>query len=255
MYDTAPDTEDFRPVENNADTEDFASVIRKCETSAFSECLVLRSERHVTRSGRDSDTQCRLPVATRPFSLPSRLPTYMAEIIGLVASVLQLVTTIISTRDYVEGFANASKDQKEFVAEVESLKTMLLEVETRFKTNNLKVFGILNGVQQFEEPLERLKEKMGQLTKKLGTKGTVAKAYDRLIWPLWGKRDLQEGLNTIERFKTLLPSNRCNSLLLTTNKTIQEITVPSSTRSKVLLRSTNKTTQSANKEIGVEFIG
>ncbi|KAJ7767313.1 hypothetical protein B0H16DRAFT_1453641 [Mycena metata] len=36
-YNTAPDTEDIGPVENNVDTEDFGGIIRRGETLAFSE--------------------------------------------------------------------------------------------------------------------------------------------------------------------------------------------------------------------------
>jgi hypothetical protein len=42
------------------------------------------------------------------------------------------------------------------------------------------------------------------LTKELDTKSGVTKYAKRLAWPLWGKKDIQDGLKTIERFKTLL---------------------------------------------------
>ncbi|KAJ7124127.1 hypothetical protein C8R43DRAFT_958811 [Mycena crocata] len=44
----------------------------------------------------------------------------------------------------------------------------------------------------------------GELMEWYSMVGGFAKACQRLTWPLWGKKEIQEGLNTIERFKTLL---------------------------------------------------
>ncbi|KAJ7705058.1 hypothetical protein B0H16DRAFT_1482453 [Mycena metata] len=124
------------------------------------------------------------------------------SIIGLVASILQLVETIVMARNCVKGFNDASRDQKEFLAEVKGLKPLLAGLDTRIKAS--KSVGVVNGIQQFEEPLVRLNAILNRLTKKLDKGGGTANTYSRLAWPLWGKNELQEGLNTIERFKSLL---------------------------------------------------
>ncbi|KAJ6586047.1 ankyrin repeat-containing domain protein [Mycena capillaripes] len=124
------------------------------------------------------------------------------SLLGLVASILQFVDTIVKTRDYVVDFHDAPKDQRDFLAEVQSLEPLLQSLETRLRVN--KSLGMVNGVQQFEEPLVRLKKILERLTKELDTKSGVTKYAKRLIWPLWRKKDIQDGLNAIERFKTLL---------------------------------------------------
>ncbi|KAJ7094771.1 hypothetical protein C8R44DRAFT_749356 [Mycena epipterygia] len=94
----------------------------------------------------------------------------MADIVGLVASVLQLLDTQVDKR--IQGGSPAGAD----------------------------------ALKEFKEPLTRLNTIMQQLTKKV-TPASISKATGRrLVWPLWGKKDAEEGLRTIERLKTLLNS-------------------------------------------------
>ncbi|KAJ7485603.1 ankyrin repeat-containing domain protein [Mycena latifolia] len=102
----------------------------------------------------------------------------MAEVVGLVASVLQLVDTVASAHRYLKDFRDAPKDQRRLLGEAA---------------------GMISGLQEFEEPLLQLKATMERLTQKLNSK-----ASNRVTWPLWGKGDIEEGLSTIERFKSLL---------------------------------------------------
>ncbi|KAJ7453169.1 ankyrin repeat-containing domain protein [Mycena latifolia] len=104
----------------------------------------------------------------------------MAEIVGLIASVLQLVDTLAEARDYITGFRDAPKDKQRLFLEIQNLQSL-----------------------QLEDPLMQLKGTMERLTKKLSP-ADVLKVSNRLTWPLWGKEDVQEGLDSIERFKSLL---------------------------------------------------
>jgi hypothetical protein len=124
------------------------------------------------------------------------------SLVGLVGSILQLIDTIVKARDYVEGLRDAPKDQKTYFAEMASLPPLLLELEMRIRAD--KSIGIVNGVQQFEKPLVRLEEIMSEMRKKLGPKDGLAKFLDRVKWPLWGEKEVQKGLNAVERFKTSL---------------------------------------------------
>lgn len=125
----------------------------------------------------------------------------MAEIVGLVASVLQLVDAVARTRDYFEDFYNAPEEQKQLLLEIENLGPLIRELGKRLK--NSQHAGLTRGMQEFEKPLVQLKETMQRLGKKLEVDGG-RKLTSRLTWSLWGKEDVQEGLNTIERFKSLL---------------------------------------------------
>jgi hypothetical protein len=122
-------------------------------------------------------------------------------LVGLVASILQLIDMIVKARDYVAGFKDAPKDQRDFVAEVDSLAPLLREFETRLRVDTS--VGMVNGVQQFEKPLVRLREVIAGMQQKLGPKDGAAKVFARVAWPLWGEKEVEKGLNTMERFKTL----------------------------------------------------
>ncbi|KAJ7485276.1 ankyrin repeat-containing domain protein [Mycena latifolia] len=122
-------------------------------------------------------------------------------LVGLVASVLQLVDTMAGAHGYIMNFRDAPKDQKWLLSEIESLEPLVKELDNRIKSN--QATGLISGLQEFETPLIQLKTTMERLTRKLDSSG-ISKVSNRVIWPLWGKEDIEEGLNTIERFKSLL---------------------------------------------------
>jgi hypothetical protein len=66
-----------------------------------------------------------------------------------------------------------------------------------------KSVGIVQGVQQFEKPLLRLKDIMAEMQQKLRPRQGVAKVVHRAAWPLWEEKEVQKGLDAIERFKAL----------------------------------------------------
>ncbi|KAJ7453091.1 hypothetical protein FB451DRAFT_1185350 [Mycena latifolia] len=122
----------------------------------------------------------------------------MAEVIGLVASVLQLVDTVTKTQDYIHNFRDAPKAQQQLLVEIQNLEPLIRELDMRITPNQ-----VASSLQELEEPLLQLKAIMEQLTKRLASTG-IRKLCNRLTWPLWGKKEVQERLNTIERFKSLL---------------------------------------------------
>ncbi|KAF7345597.1 ANK-REP-REGION domain-containing protein [Mycena venus] len=128
----------------------------------------------------------------------------MADLVGLVASILQLVDAVAKTRNYVQDFRNAPKDQRKLLLEIQSLRTLLKElpkIHESIKDRRSKG-RLIGGTEDFEEPLNQLAQAMAQLAKRLDkeSRSTVG----RLAWPLWGKDEVKEGLFTIERFKSLI---------------------------------------------------
>ncbi|KAF7337813.1 Ankyrin repeat domain containing protein [Mycena venus] len=123
----------------------------------------------------------------------------MADIVGLVASVLQLVDTVAKARKYIKDFCDAPKDQMQLLLEIQNLEMLLKALDDRVRDNDPTR---TSGMQAIEKPLIELNGTMERLTKKLNSKG-ISKLSTRFTWPLWGKEDVQEGLNGIERFKTL----------------------------------------------------
>ncbi|KAJ7706667.1 ankyrin repeat-containing domain protein [Mycena rosella] len=121
----------------------------------------------------------------------------MADIVGLIASTLQLVDTVVKAREYIKDFHNAPKDQKELLLEVQNLRPLLLELRTRFDASDS------TGIQHIGDSLEKVNTMIAALSRKLDAAG-LSKVSSRLVWPLWGKKEVEQGLKTIERFKTLL---------------------------------------------------
>ncbi|KAJ7485323.1 hypothetical protein FB451DRAFT_1392076 [Mycena latifolia] len=126
----------------------------------------------------------------------------MPDIVGLAANVLQLIDALATIHGYIKDFHDAPKDQQRLLLEIGSLEPLVKELDRRIKSN--QAAGMTSGLQQFE-PLIQLKRTMERLTKKLDSTG-ISKVSSRVVWPLWGKKDIEEGLNTIERLKSLLNS-------------------------------------------------
>ncbi|KAJ7453124.1 hypothetical protein FB451DRAFT_1185377 [Mycena latifolia] len=126
----------------------------------------------------------------------------MADIVGLVASVLQLVDTIAKARGYLHDFHNAPRDQQRLLLEIENLQALIKRLHQRIE-RNVPGEAVGKSMQQLKEPLIQLMETVERLARKLGS-ARSSKISGRLTWPLWGKEDIQEGLKTIERFKSLL---------------------------------------------------
>ncbi|KAJ7218326.1 hypothetical protein C8J57DRAFT_1537494 [Mycena rebaudengoi] len=120
----------------------------------------------------------------------------MAEIVGLVASVLQLVDTVARARSYLHDFRNAPTEQQQLLQEIKSLEPVLVVLDERFSDSENQIVG----GEHFREVLFQLRVVMEGLTKKLDMDGLSS----RLTWPLWGKEDVQQGLSTIERFKGMV---------------------------------------------------
>jgi hypothetical protein len=121
----------------------------------------------------------------------------MAEIVGLVACVLQLVDMVAKARNYVQGSRNARKDQKKLLLEIQNLQPLIVELHQRLTGN--QVAGATSAIQRFEQPLKTLEETMKQLAQKLQPNGPIRKLFTRLMWLLWGKDDVRDVLDTIER--------------------------------------------------------
>ncbi|KAJ7453540.1 ankyrin repeat-containing domain protein [Mycena galericulata] len=125
----------------------------------------------------------------------------MADIVGLIASVLQLVDTVVRAHDYIQDFRDAPKDQRQLLLEIRNLEPLIRELDKRIEQK--RATGSLGGIQELEKSLIQLKAVMERLVKKLDV-GGIRKVVSRLTWSLWGKENIHERLNAIERFKSLL---------------------------------------------------
>jgi hypothetical protein len=126
----------------------------------------------------------------------------MAETLGSVVSIIQLVDTALKTRDYVEGFRNAPQEQKKLLAEMDDLRPLLGELLERITATPPS-----DKLQQMTSPLATLKLTMEQFTEKLQPgDGPLSKFTQRLTWTMWSKKEAKEYLVKFEQFKSLLNS-------------------------------------------------
>ncbi|KAJ7791990.1 hypothetical protein B0H14DRAFT_3160615 [Mycena olivaceomarginata] len=98
----------------------------------------------------------------------------MTELIGLVASLLQLVVTAKLAIEVAIDVANAPQQQRDLLEEVESLKPLLEDLHKRLQANQST-----NGLQQLKGPFDSIKEDDG--TGCLGCRSATTSVYGRYI--------------------------------------------------------------------------
>ncbi|KAJ7336936.1 ankyrin repeat-containing domain protein [Mycena albidolilacea] len=126
----------------------------------------------------------------------------MAEIVGSVASIIQLVDTALKAKEYIQDFINAPQEQRKLLSEMDDLRPLLTELQDRIMANPRG--GIL---QRMKSPLADFKATMGRFTDKLCPgNGHLSKFSKRLTWTMCSKKDAREYLTKFEQFKTLLNS-------------------------------------------------
>ncbi|KAJ7445419.1 ankyrin repeat-containing domain protein [Mycena latifolia] len=124
----------------------------------------------------------------------------MAELLGLIASIVQLVDTFSRAVKLVKDVHNAPKEQRQLFAEIQSLQPLVVDLQDRL-VKNAGIFGIT----RLKNPLLELETTMKQCNLKLRAgDGPVAKVWKALIWSISDKKEAKENLEKIERFKSLL---------------------------------------------------
>ncbi|KAJ7336849.1 hypothetical protein DFH08DRAFT_749112, partial [Mycena albidolilacea] len=126
----------------------------------------------------------------------------MAETLGLVTSILQLVDTALTAREYIEDFRHAPQEQQKLLSEMDNLQPLLTELRNRIEDNPTSRI-----IEQIQSPLSDFQSTMKQFTEKLrpgaGLRSTFSK---RLKWAMWSKTEAKEYLEKFEQFKSLLNS-------------------------------------------------
>jgi hypothetical protein len=126
----------------------------------------------------------------------------MAEVLGIVASILQLIDTALKGRDYIVGFIHAPQEQQKLLSEMESLRPLLEELQNCIAGNPLS-----GKIQQMKSPLADFQSTMSQFTEKLlPGNGPLSKFSKQLKWTLWSMKEANEYLCKFEQFKSLLNS-------------------------------------------------
>ncbi|KAJ7802988.1 hypothetical protein B0H14DRAFT_2613782 [Mycena olivaceomarginata] len=124
----------------------------------------------------------------------------MAEILGTVSSLLQLLDTALKAREYVQDFRHAVQEKKRLLSEMGDLRTLLEELRNRITANSTS-----SVLQQTKGPLAALKSAMELFTEDLRPGGGPLTAFTRrLKWTMWNKKEAAEHLTRFEQFKSQL---------------------------------------------------
>jgi hypothetical protein len=126
----------------------------------------------------------------------------MAEVLGTLGTVIQLVETALKVREYIQDFRHAPQEQRKLLSEMDDLRPLLVELQTRINTNPSRSI-----VGQMQNPLTVFISTMGTFTEKLRPgDGAFSKVSKQLSWSMWSKSEAKVYLVKFEQFKSLLQS-------------------------------------------------
>ncbi|KAJ7763624.1 hypothetical protein DFH07DRAFT_396269 [Mycena maculata] len=131
----------------------------------------------------------------------------MAATLGTVTSILQLVDTALTARDYIQDFRHAPEERRTLLSEMEHLRPLLKELHDRIQSNQPsgQSSSYSSSIpQQMEKPLSDFQKTMEGFQQSLKPAGTLKDFSRRMKWPLWGKKESKEYLGKFEQFKSLL---------------------------------------------------
>jgi hypothetical protein len=124
----------------------------------------------------------------------------MADPLSIVFGILQLMSTVNSTISMLSDVTNAPKEQRNLFAEVGNLEPLLKSFEGRLQANP-SVYGMLG----LKDPLAQFKDTMEHVMAKLRSANKPGSRIPKaLSWTLWNKKEAEEDLVKMERFKALL---------------------------------------------------
>ncbi|KAJ7772269.1 hypothetical protein B0H16DRAFT_167196 [Mycena metata] len=126
----------------------------------------------------------------------------MADPLGTVASILQLVDTALKIRDHIQDFRHAPQEQQELLKEMDYLRNLLDHIHTYIARNPSDAT-----LKRMESPLTTFKLMMMQVTEKLRLGGGLfSKFSKRMKWTMGDKQAAEEYLKKFDQFKLLLNS-------------------------------------------------
>ncbi|KAF7348842.1 hypothetical protein MVEN_01404200 [Mycena venus] len=120
----------------------------------------------------------------------------MAETLGTLTALLTLIDTALTAHNYVKDFHHALEEKQRILDEMKCLKDLLVHLEDHIKHNQSTTSGA-----GMNHHLASFKSEISPFTEELQSSNGLSK---RLKWTLWGKKEADKSLATLERFKTLL---------------------------------------------------
>ncbi|KAL8875689.1 MAG: hypothetical protein Q9198_005983 [Flavoplaca austrocitrina] len=122
----------------------------------------------------------------------------MAEVVSLVAAVVQLVDVTKKTISYIESVKDASQDRLKVGREASGLLPLLFDLKSKVSTNENEEWSrCVRSLAIEHGPIDQLREALEQLAKKLKPKTGLKGTFRAFVWTL-DKAYTQEILGKIE---------------------------------------------------------
>ncbi|KAJ7126657.1 ankyrin repeat-containing domain protein, partial [Mycena filopes] len=154
----------------------------------------------------------------------------MAEALGTIASILQVLDTVSKTWEHIQDFRNAPQEERQIRIEMGyldfTLKKLQQQIHQQTTLNpptppiNLNPFGpqinpnpsrpqtppkpSIQWIQEMNKPLATFEGMMKEFELKLGDLSTITTFKRQVKWSLGGKKEAAEYLAKFEQFKSLL---------------------------------------------------
>ena len=128
-----------------------------------------------------------------------------ASAVGLVASIITLISTTTSVVEYLNATKDAPKESKGFLHEVLSLVIILDTLRSKVRDADPAAPWVRQVclLAAEEGPLDQFRKAIDQLERKLKTGAKVQMFGRALVWPL-AKKDISELLVKVERLKSTI---------------------------------------------------
>ena len=127
----------------------------------------------------------------------------MAEVIGLVSSIIQVIGATTKTIQYLSDVKDAPKERAKLAREASSLVALLTDL--RYKVEEVKStdpwFASVRSLGADMGPLQQFRDAMEGLERKLKPHTGIEKFGKALLWTI-DKNDIKDILGKIERLKT-----------------------------------------------------
>lgn len=123
----------------------------------------------------------------------------MAEAVGVVASIIQLVSATAKLVQYYTDVSNAPTEADELVGECSALTPLLMRLKKDPKLDNNQA------AKSLLEPLHALKERIDRLAEKLRPESRLRRLSRDVLWPLL-KKEMREVLERATQLNSFITS-------------------------------------------------
>ncbi|KAJ6530005.1 ankyrin repeat-containing domain protein [Mycena vulgaris] len=123
----------------------------------------------------------------------------MAEAIGVIASILQLVDAVATAGTMLKDLCDASEQQGQLLFEINSLQPLLSALQERLVSNSASIASL-----SINDALFAFEDTMRRCSMKLQAGGVFSQVTKPISWALWDKKEAKADLEKVERFKSLL---------------------------------------------------